>query len=450
VNISTLDALNQNLGGSVRKISVNDLSTILKLTAGIRKLGSESNNVRRWAATAGNLGSVELYVVACAVDGLPNGAYFYQAEDHSLSVLDWPGVLDAVGLMKSIMPGQSPLPDLLVVFTGAFHRISQKYGPFGYRLVQLDAGAAVSQSKIIAQALGIHSQIATVWPDDTIESRLRLEALDEQVTSVVGFYGLDTATSLVPSCIRTRGSAVSSKPIGEFREATIEQTLSMLYRESRMVADNLQLERSSSEARIAVTGSLASEHDVVLPGSAHGGTSLNAVLSERASVQTYSPDSILQTQLGTMLHSAQRGDVCDWPQDQGHVDLKFLVLANRVSGLTPGPWLFDPRRGILEPWNRTFDPGKSIELFVQGEFASAPVHLWVLGQLSSACTSAGALGHRRLLLRAGAAAHRAWFGAMAVGLRGSIVAGLVPGAAREHLGIDGYKLAALVGVAAGF
>jgi nitroreductase len=90
-----------------------------------------------------------------------------------------------------------------------------------------------------------------------------------------------------------------------------------------------------------------------------------------------------------------------------------------------------------------------VELFVQSDFADAPAVIWIAGNLAAACASDGARGHRHLLLRAGAAAHRLWMAALASGLNGSIVAGLVPGAARRLLGFDGYKTASLLAFAAG-
>jgi nitroreductase len=89
------------------------------------------------------------------------------------------------------------------------------------------------------------------------------------------------------------------------------------------------------------------------------------------------------------------------------------------------------------------------DLFVQSEFSSSPAVIWIVGDLVTACKHGGALGHRRLLLRAGAAAHRLWISALAVGLDGAIVAGVVPGNAQALLGFDPQFQAGLLALTLG-
>jgi hypothetical protein len=89
-------------------------------------------------------------------------------------------------------------------------------------------------------------------------------------------------------------------------------------------------------------------------------------------------------------------------------------------------------------------------LFVQPEYAAAPFVIWIAGNLAAACFAQGGHGHRQLLFRAGAAGHRLWLASLGLGLRGSSFAGLIPGAARTLLDLDGYKRASLFAFAAGF
>ena len=117
---------------------------------------------QRWAATAGNLGSVELFVAVNHVEGMESGLYFYQSEDHSLfrfqRHVENQSVKDFVSRAWAFKDDDPP--QALVLFTGAFHRVALKYGPFGYRLTYLDAGAAMSQLHLVARALNICSQTA--------------------------------------------------------------------------------------------------------------------------------------------------------------------------------------------------------------------------------------------------------------------------------------------------
>ena len=79
-------------------------------------------------------------IVRC-VEGLSPGLYFYQPQEHSLACFDQrSGALEVDEFMRRVSPADSKdLADVLVVFTGALHRVARKYGAFGYRLINLDA-----------------------------------------------------------------------------------------------------------------------------------------------------------------------------------------------------------------------------------------------------------------------------------------------------------------------
>jgi hypothetical protein len=63
-------------------------------------------------------------------------------------------------------------------------------------------------------------------------------------------------------------------------------------------------------------------------------------------------------------------------------------------------------------------------IFVQPEIADAPAVVLIAGDLKLAVARRGADGHRRLLIRAGAAGHRAWMAAIGLDLQGCLIAGV--------------------------
>jgi nitroreductase len=152
-----------------------------------------------------------------------------------------------------------------------------------------------------------------------------------------------------------------------------------------------------------------------------------------------------------MLHFAHQGDACDWPAEhRDGLDLDFLVLASRVEGVSPGVYWYRTPNQDLVLSHPGLNAHEMVELFVQEEFASAPLLIWTAGDLAAACARHGAFGHRQLLLRAGTASNRVWMAALAMGLSGCLIAGIVPGAARDSLGLDGYRHASLMAVSLGF
>lgn len=449
-----LEILDRPVDARSHTITVDDLSTILMTTAGIRELGVGEQKVQRWAATAGNLGSVEVFVIARRVDGLAPGIYFYESHNHSLARFQQLGQTSAVPelIQRMAVIDSSEPPDVLVLFTGAYHRLERKYGEFAYKLVNLDAGVAVSQLHFVAKSLGLFSLTAVRWADDLIERQLNLDQRQEQVTAVVALYAT-TGTSL-PANRHTDDSipgtwhpASVNRP-SDFCELGLGEVGERLYWESRIPERNLRSSppKCSSTRRVALRGSLSP-----LP-SPESSSRLTAgdVLAQRTTVRNYGIDPVAPAQLATILYCAHRGDQEQWVGQHLTQPLTFYVLAWNLAYFEPAVYAYDAEKHGLQWVAPARSLQESMDLFVQPEFASAPVVIWVTGDLAAATRARlGPLGHRRLLLRAGSAGHRLWAAALAMGLSGGITAGLVSGEAREQFGLDGYQQVSLLAFATG-
>lgn len=141
----------------------------------------------------------------------------------------------------------------------------------------------------------------------------------------------------------------------------------------------------------------------------------------------------------------------DWPEE--HLNgqaLEFFVLARSMEGLKAGVYLYRPGDQSLRLVRGALASEETTQLYVQEEFSAAPVAIWIVGNLAAACGRHGAFGHRQLLLRAGAAGNHLWMAALGMGLSGSLVAGIVAGAAHRELGLDGYLRAGLLALAIGY
>jgi Nitroreductase family len=89
------------------------------------------------------------------------------------------------------------------------------------------------------------------------------------------------------------------------------------------------------------------------------------------------------------------------------------------------------------------------DLAIQEEFMGAAALVIVLANLAGAVSAGRTHGYRQLLVRAGAAAHRAWLASLSLGLVGSVFAGLLPKALKNLAGTDGYSCAPLFAYAVG-
>jgi SagB-type dehydrogenase family enzyme len=452
---SILDLLFENTVYSNEPIELNELSTLLLLTGGIRKMVS-ADAPQRWAATAGNLGSVELFVIANRVRSLPSGFYRYQPGDHSLVHFQrHTGTLSTEELISRTILGKTDsLPDVLVILVGAYGRVAQKYNEFAYRLINLDSGSALSQFHLVARTLNFFCHTATHWADDLIEEQLNLDPTRERCTGVVALYqkGFDRFQEDLAS-VNDFGPAAegktSSKVPCAFYATSVYQLAEMLYRESRLVESDIHLPSLAVPSELH-HGNGSGYPWIVLPPPSRGGRLLGEVLSCRKSIRRYPPGPVSMEQLSTMLNYAHETDRTHWSAEHAKgLPLTFLVIAFRVEGLPRAVYTYESERHAVYRSRAAPSSREAAELFVQSEFADAPLVLWIAGNLAGAVARHGTFGHRQLLLRAGAAAHRLWMAGMATGLSGCIVAGVVPGAARQHLGLDGYKQASLLTFAAG-
>ena len=173
-------------------LDVSRLATLLRLSAGIRTVTTDTvKRVRRWTPTGGNLGSPEIYVLAYRVTGLEPGIYFYQPNEHELACIGEVGNPETVkALMAKVAPVCAEiLPDAMLLLVGANQRVARKYSAFAYRVINLDAGVALSQLHMIGSSLGLKTHTVARWADDLIADKLDLEAIAEIVTGVLTVNG---------------------------------------------------------------------------------------------------------------------------------------------------------------------------------------------------------------------------------------------------------------------
>jgi SagB-type dehydrogenase family enzyme len=437
--------------GSRQSISIEDLSVMLCLTAGLRS--TDDKKVRRWAATAGNLGSVEAFLVVRDVSRLPPGVYFYQPEDHSLGLFRSDKLFDVAGFMREIVRCDCrSLPDVLILFSGVLQKLAQKYSHFAYHLLYLDAGVALSQLHYVARSLNLSSRTLLRCADDVIEQRLNFcpgQRLFTAAASISRHAVSAPAAVEFPRQFHP-GLAASTKEVRSFSGKTVEQVMEMLIQESKSKQSELSWGPFKASPRAGLTQFSTGDGAQILGSTAQPVSTPMRLLARRASIRRFRSQPVSSRQLCSMIRNAYSGDLMDWPEE--HLDgqvLRFFVAAMAVDGLTSGVHAYDAQNLSIVCSNRTIDREQMRELFLQEEFASAPAVIWIGINLAEACARWGAFAHRLSLIRAGAAANRLWMAALDMNLAGCIISGLILGASRRHLGLDGYEQASLVAFAVG-
>ncbi|MCZ7459964.1 hypothetical protein [Streptomyces sp. WMMC940] len=138
------------------------LAAVMRFTAGLRGPGDEGGpgepgRVNRWAPTGGNLGSPHVYALLRGVPGLPDGVHYYDAADHALTAMH--PHTDHLGTLLTALGGDAAdggeRPGVHLVLASDIGRVARKYGPFAYRVGNLDTGCALAQLALTARAIGL-------------------------------------------------------------------------------------------------------------------------------------------------------------------------------------------------------------------------------------------------------------------------------------------------------
>ncbi|WP_146082590.1 MULTISPECIES: hypothetical protein [unclassified Rathayibacter] len=165
------------------------LADLVIRTAGNRESGTpREGKVHRWAASGGNLGSVQAAVLARRVAGLPAGVYGYQRGDDTWAELPWADP-------EARIAGADPDADAVLVLTGALGRVASKYAAFAWRIVHLDAGVAVTHARLLAAQHGLRADAAPAWDDAAIGRLLGIDLDAEPVTAVVSLHAAAASTT---------------------------------------------------------------------------------------------------------------------------------------------------------------------------------------------------------------------------------------------------------------
>jgi SagB-type dehydrogenase family enzyme len=138
-------------------IHINELSTILGWSVGLRYTQEKRDIGNRFYPSAGGRYPVEVYPVVFNVEGLKPGVYHYHLKDYSLEYL-WTDKGFPENFFNNFeQVGMVSKASVLLVMTGVFARNEIKYGAKGYRFTYVDCGSITMLISLIVESLGLGS-----------------------------------------------------------------------------------------------------------------------------------------------------------------------------------------------------------------------------------------------------------------------------------------------------
>jgi SagB-type dehydrogenase family enzyme len=397
-----------------QELDLEGLAAILSRSAGLHPT---RNTGARVAPTGGNLGSVELFVLAQHVKGLAPGVYRYHAPRHMLE--RYPAV--PIATLRGALGTAGVLPSCVIVGTGALGKTRGKYHSFGYRLVHFDAGVAIAYIRGIAAGLGV---AVREYPN----------FYDAELAEAIGLHTRDSR--FVPTFALGLGTpAVRSLPI----RAIHRGIWALDY-----VVEAAQLPGVPAQPRRMITTRAAGGRRPSLD-------SLEEVLLTRRAVRSYADQSVPSDLLRELLREVM--DVCRERATTGAAApsiVPYMAVQVGSTELPTGFYTISPASPTqLIPVRQGATFADLHRCVLQSSLAAAPVVLFMVGDFEQATRERGARGYRELLMQAGAALGRAWLAATAYGLVGCASGGFMEAGLRSLLDLDGYRTCPLIALCLG-
>jgi SagB-type dehydrogenase family enzyme len=393
------------------QLDLAKIATLLALSVGFRE--KSGNTPRRWAPSGGNLGSVEAYLVANCVPGLRTGVYLYKAEQHALAQLnqrDVDHVQAALGAMRPNAPCQA-----LLVFASSYKRIARKYGPFAYKLLHLDAGAASSQLLLVSTALGLSAECAEEWSEGLMEQALALRPPHEVCTQVFRLALQPRASSGSLDRARFSRSLARSSDgaldVGSYAELPSHRLIDELIRSKRTVSDRLPIAIRTAK-RLRMIRLLRR-----ISGASRCEETLGHAFNRRTSVRHFSDRALCKSDIVQILQVSLANDVLV----KSH--LAVTVLIQRSIDCEPGVYRFNNRKLSLSLQRDALSRDQFGQIFLQEGYEDTPLTVWISGDVRKAAHDREG-GYESLLVRAGVLGHRLWMASLGLGLCGVLLAGI--------------------------
>jgi SagB-type dehydrogenase family enzyme len=182
-------------------VAKSDVATLLELTWGVQHWVDVPGRPRMALKTSPSGGarhSIEAYVLALNIDGVPRGFYHYSPDRHALVRLKRGVTPNTVAEYLPVQEGY-PHAAALFVMTSVFARVTARYPyPRAYRSIFAEAGHLCQTFCLVATALGLAPFCSMAFADSKIERDLNIDGVSEAAIYVAGVGARPDRTDWAP------------------------------------------------------------------------------------------------------------------------------------------------------------------------------------------------------------------------------------------------------------
>src|SRR5205809_478434 len=345
--IAALSAIAESVPADT--VAVPDLrgvAQLLYLSAGITRHRKYPGGeiYFRAAACTGALYEVELYLVCGDLANLEAGLYNFAPAEFGLRRLrvgDYRAVLvEATAAEPAI--AHAPV---VVACTCIYWRNAWKYQARTYRHFGWDNGTLLANLLAVSTALGLPARVVCGFLDHSVNGLLDVDPQREVAFSLVALGHV--AALPPPSPAEAAPLSLETVPLSQ-REVDYPLMREMHAASSLEAPEELAAWRGHTPKKefLPPTGpivQLTPLSDAQIPRDP-----IEQVIQRRGSTRKFARSPITIAQLSTMLDRATRGVPADFLDPPGAQLNDLYLIIHAVEGLSPGAYVCDRTRGVLE------------------------------------------------------------------------------------------------------
>lgn len=156
-------------------LSMEELSLLLWLTQGVKKVSEKTGISLRTVPSAGARHPLETFLAIRRVDNLESGVYQFIAHKHALlPVLPGLQILDQIGAATGNQ-AQVLTAAVTFIWTALPYRTSFRYGARAYRYLFLDAGHVCQNLHLAAESIACGVCAIAAFDDEALNTALGLD-----------------------------------------------------------------------------------------------------------------------------------------------------------------------------------------------------------------------------------------------------------------------------------
>jgi len=414
--VAALSAISRSV--SAHRHALPDLEAVaqlLYLSAGITRKRKHSGGeiFFRAAACTGALYEVELYLVCGGLPNLDAGVYHFAPAEFGLRLLragDYRRVLlEATGGEPAI--AHTPLA---IICTCTYWRNAWKYQARTYRHFGWDNGTLLANLLAVATALGLPARVVCGFLDRSVNGLLDVDPRREVAFSLVALGHV--AALPPPSPAGASPLSLDTVPLSQ-HEVDYPLMREMHAASSLEAPEELAAWRGHTPKKEFLPPSgpivqLTPLSDAEIPRDP-----IEQVIQRRGSTRKFAQSPITMAQLSTMLDRATRGVPADFLDPPGAQLNDLYLIIHAVEGLSPGAYVYDRSRGVLECLKQGNFRADAGYLGLEQELpADAAVNVFFLADLRPILQRFGNRGYRAVQLESGILGGKLYLAAYALGL----------------------------------